>query len=65
MSSDREKIAFLKSKQYFILILFIIFVSIFLTGFAVASYLMIAPSSVPVTVNPPNPFSVGPGWSFP
>jgi len=43
----------------------VIIISLFLVGIAIAAYIMTAPSSVPVTVNPPNPFNVGPGWSFP
>jgi hypothetical protein len=43
----------------------VIIISLFLVGIAIAAYIITAPSSVPVTVNPPNNFLVGPGWSFP
>ena len=41
----------------------VLIITFSLIAVAVAAYVMTAPQSVTVTVNPPGDWSVGPGWN--
>jgi hypothetical protein len=41
----------------------VLIITLSLLAVAVAAYVMTAPTSVVVTVNPPGDWSVGPGWN--
>lgn len=46
-----------------LLVFMAVIIPVFLVSYALAVYLMTAPSSVPVSVNPPGDWSWGPGWN--
>jgi hypothetical protein len=54
----------MNKKQTLIFLLAVFMLTmLFLLSIVVATYIMTAASSVPVTVNPYNPWSWGPGWN--
>lgn len=50
--------------RFLIPLIVLLIIHILFLSAVVALQLIISPDSVPVTVNPPGGFDVGPGWNF-